>query len=198
VALLKDQNGRITLEVPVGGDVKDPQFDIGHAIKSALTKTIDDAGSSPFSTIAEIDGFKGDELRFVDFAPGLSELNARETKKLKALAKFLNERTPLILGVVGTADRQLDWASISEKQTQAAEIGDNQKAAGEPQKDPANGQVVDDKQLAELAQMRAKQVQAYLTQVGKVAAKRIQLKPAQVKSAPNGDHGRVELLLSAQ
>ena len=46
--------------------------------------------------------------------------------------------------------------------------------------------------------MRAEQVKAYLTQQGKVAAERVQSKPVQIKSSPNGDYGRVELFLSAQ
>ena len=198
VTLLKDKNGRIALKVPVGGNVKDPQFDMGQAITSALTKTIDDVGDSPFSTITEIDGFKGEELRFIEFESGLSELNALATKKLNALAKFLNQRKAITLGIEGTADRQMDWITISGQQTQKEKPTSKQKAAKAPPEDPAKGQVIDDKPLKQLAQMRAMQVKAYLTQQGNVAAKRVQLKPVQIKSAPNRDYGRVELFLSAQ
>jgi hypothetical protein len=114
VALLKGADGRITLEVPVVGSIKNPQFNIGNAIKDSLTKTIHDAGSSPFSTISEVDGFKGEELRFVEFESGLSELNPRSIKKLNAVAKFLNEKTVLKLGIQGTADR----LSIKQRQIQ--------------------------------------------------------------------------------
>ena len=80
VALLKDKNGRITLKVPVGGNIKDPQFDIGQAIINGLTRTVNDVSNSPFSTITEIDGFKGEELRFIEFEFGLSELSAQSIK----------------------------------------------------------------------------------------------------------------------
>lgn len=190
VALLKDDKGRITLQVPVGGNVKDPQLDIGHAIKSALTKTIDDAGSSPFSTITEIDGFKGEELHFIEFEFGESELNAPATKKLKALAKFLNQRTTITLGIKGTANQQIDLTNIFGKQTEKGEQGDKQKSFGAQRRDQ--------KKLKQLAQKRADQVKAYLIQQGRVAAKRVKLKPVQIKSKPNEDYGRVELFLSAQ
>ncbi|MBC2710515.1 MAG: DUF748 domain-containing protein [Desulfosarcina sp.] len=198
VALLKDDNGRITLQVPVNGNIKDPKCDIGKAIISALTGKIDDAGNSPFSTITEIDGFKGEELRFIEFESGLSELNERATKKLNALAKFLNERTVLTLGIEGTADRQMDWTSMSGEQAKKEKPGNRQEAARAEQKDLTNSQAIDDKQLEQLAQTRAGQVKAYLTQRGNVDEQRVQLKPVQIKYAPNGDYGRVELFLSAR
>ena len=43
VTLLKDSNGRITLQVPVAGNVKDPQFDFAKAIESSLTGAIEGA-----------------------------------------------------------------------------------------------------------------------------------------------------------
>ncbi|MBW1607537.1 MAG: DUF748 domain-containing protein [Deltaproteobacteria bacterium] len=198
VALLKDKNGRITLKVPVGGNIKDPQFDIGQAIINGLTGTVDDVSKSPFSTITEIDGFKGEELRFIEFEFGLSELNAQSIKKLNALAKFLNERTALTLGIEGTADRQMDWTEMSGRQSKKGQPGNKQKTSKVQHENLANGQDIDDKQLKQLSQMRAEQVKAYLTQQGKVAAERVQSKPVQIKSSPNGDYGRVELFLSAQ
>lgn len=46
--------------------------------------------------------------------------------------------------------------------------------------------------------MRAEQVKSYLTQQIRVDEGRVQLKPVQIKSTPNGNYGRVELFLSAQ
>jgi outer membrane protein OmpA-like peptidoglycan-associated protein len=184
--------------VPVRGNVKDPKFSIGQSVNDALTKTIDDAGKSPFATIAEIDGFKGEELRIIDFESGLSELNAQATKKLDALGKFLKKKTELTLAVEGTADRQADGIPVSGKQKEKAEPGDAPKADSSTQQDQAQGQVVDDEQLKMLAQKRAEQVKTYLTQSAKVAEKRVQLKPAQIKSAPAGGYGHVELFLAVQ
>jgi hypothetical protein len=186
VALLKDANGRISLQVPVGGDVKDPQFDFGQAIKSALTGTMDNVSSSPFSAITEIDGFKGEDLRFIEFAFGLSELSARATKKLNALAKFLNERTALTLDIEGIADQQRDWDKMSGTQKSSRK----QKTS--------KAQAADDTQLKALAQMRAEKVKTYLIQKGSVAEKRVKLKPVKIIAKTQKGYASVGLSLSVQ
>ena len=198
VALLKDASGRISLDVPVAGNVKNPQFDIGQSIKSALTKTVDDVAKSPFSAVTQIDGFKGEDLRYIEFEPGLSELNAKATKKLNAVARLMNERPVITVSVEGTADRKTDGASISGEQSPKGIFGDKWRLAKSRKKDSPEENVIDDKQLEQLAQMRARQVQTYLSQQGKVAAKRVQLKPVHIKDASDRDNWRVELFLSAQ
>jgi outer membrane protein OmpA-like peptidoglycan-associated protein len=190
VALLKGSDGRITLQVPVGGNFKDPQADFGQAIKSALMGTMDDVTSSPFSTITAIDGFKGEELRLVEFEFGLSELSEPEAKKLNALAKLLTEKSVLTLGIEGTADRQMDWATMSGKQAKEEKSSSKQKAAKD--------QAIDDNQLKMLAQMRANSVKDYLIKKGKIAANRVQLKPVKIIPTTQKDHGQVELYLSVQ
>ena len=222
VALLKGVDGRITLQVPVSGNVKDPQFDFGQTITSALTKAMANVSSSPFSTFTDIGGFKGEELRFIEFESGLPELSAHATKKLNALAKFLNERSALTLDIEGTADRHIDWGKMSDKQAKEEKPSKDggvfrsfiskisgkqakkekpssqQKTAKVQQKDLAKDQAIDDNQLKKLAQMRANIVKDYLVQKGKVSAKRVQLKPVKITSTTNKEHGRVELYLSAQ
>jgi outer membrane protein OmpA-like peptidoglycan-associated protein len=207
VALLKGADGRITLQVPVGGNVKDPQFDFGQTITSALTGAMENVSSSqssavtdssPSSIITDIDDVKREEVRFIEFEFGLSELSEHATKKLDALAKFLTEKSALTIGIEGTADRQMDLAKMSGKQAKKETPGSKQKAAKAQQKDPAKDQAVDDNQLKMLALMRAYIVKDYLIRKGKVAKKRVQLKPAKIISTTNKEYGRVELYRSAQ
>jgi outer membrane protein OmpA-like peptidoglycan-associated protein len=198
VALLKDSSGRIMLEVPVDGNVKDPQFDIGQTIKSALTKTVDDVAKSPFSSIEEIDGIKGEDLRYLEFGAGLWELNSEATKKLNALARFINERKELTVSVEGYADRQKDATGISGKEPEQVTFDERLRAEKVQEKDSPKENVIDDHQLKQLAQTRAKQVQAYLTQQGKVTAKRVQLKPVQINDSFKKDNWGVELFLSTE
>jgi hypothetical protein len=198
VALLKDASGRISLDVPVAGNVKNPQFDIGKTITSALTKTVDDLSKSPFSAVAQIGGFKGEDLRYIEFEPGLSELTAKATKKLDAVARLMNERPVLTVGVEGTADRKTDGAGISGEQPQKGISGGKWRLAKPRKKDLPEENGVDDKQLEQLAQMRARQVQTYLNKQGKIAAKRVQLKPVHIKDTSARDNRHVELFLSVQ
>jgi outer membrane protein OmpA-like peptidoglycan-associated protein len=155
-------------------------------------------GSSAPSTATDIDVVKGEDMRFIEFEFRHSELSAQATKKLDAFAKFLNERSALILGIEGTADRQMDLAKLSVKQVQKGKPGNEQEAAKALQKDTDEGQAFDDKQLVILALMRANEVKNYLIRKGKVDANRLQLKPAKIFYRTEKEHGRVELYLSTQ
>jgi hypothetical protein len=198
VTLLKDSNDRITLEVPVKGDLKDPKFDFNKTIESALTGRIKDAGSAPFAAVSKIGGFKGEELRTVEFDYGLSELQLRETQKLNALAKFLKEKNSLSLGIIGTADQQMDWAAISGISSEKIQPDDNLSSNKGIQEGPEAGQKNNEEQLKQLALMRAKMVSDYLSMQANVEAGRVKLKPVQLKSVPNGGKGLVELSLSIE
>jgi hypothetical protein len=179
VALLKDADGRISLQVPVEGDVENPQFDFGQAIISGLSGSMDNIINSPFSTIPAIDGFKGEELAFVEFEFGNADLSEYAKKKLDSLAKFLNGRSALILGIEGTADREMDWLEIS----------------GKPEKKEES---TDDIKLQKLAEKRTNSVNDYLLEKGNVAAERIQLKPVYIISSTQDENARVDFYLSAQ
>jgi outer membrane protein OmpA-like peptidoglycan-associated protein len=208
VTLLKGADGRITLQVPVSGDIADPKFDFGQVVLSALTGAMTKASSPPPSadadgassstvtesstpsTTTEIDDVKGEDVRFIEFEFGLSKLSEQARKKLDALAKFLTERSALTLGIEGTANRRMDQAKIAEKQAKQEKPSSEQ----EPAKDPP----VDDKQLAMLALTRANEVKKYLIQKGKIAETRIQLKHLKIKAITAEEYGRVELYLSGQ
>ena len=198
VALLKDSDGRITLQIPVEGNVKDPQFDFRGALINGLTRSIENAGSAPFASIAEIDGFKGEELRTVSFAFGNSELQGRELEKLKAVAGFLKKKKSLTLGIIGTADQQRDRTALTEEPPDQGALKKFWTTKIKKEKEPSTEQMVDDKRLEQLARQRAETVSAYLTEQAGVETKRIKLKPVQIKPAPDGDAGLVELTLSVE
>ena len=199
VTLLKDGEGRIKVQVPVEGNVKDPQFDFAAALQSALTGTIEDAGSAPFAAISEIDGFSGEELSRVAFKFGFSDLQDREIQKLNALATLMKERGALALGIVGTADRQMDRAAIlGESPAIAPSVGASASDAASPaEPEPLPDQSADDERLKKLAQRRAEKVNAYLIEQAGVDAARLEMKPVQIKPAPDGEQGLVEFSLSA-
>jgi outer membrane protein OmpA-like peptidoglycan-associated protein len=182
----------------VKGNVKDPQFDFGKAIETALTGTIEGAGNAPFAAITEIDGIKGEELRTVVFDFGSTVLQEREILKLNALAKFLKERKALLLGIVGTTDRQMDGAALLAELPDERPPDRDHAVGKEPQGEPSADRFIDDQRLERLAQRRAEAVSAYLIEKARIEAKRIQLKPFKIKPAPEGDGGLVEFSLSVE
>ncbi|HEX7916433.1 DUF748 domain-containing protein, partial [Rudaea sp.] len=112
VALLKDSNGVIDVNVPVSGSLDDPQFSLGGMVWRAFAGMIAKAATAPFRLLAA--AFKGDgdgpgaDLGFVEFAPGADRLDAAAEAKLAQIAKILGEKPSLNLGIVGRTDPALD------------------------------------------------------------------------------------------
>jgi hypothetical protein len=107
VALLKDRNGVIDVNLPISGSLDDPEFSVGGVILRVLTNLIAKAATSPFALLGAVFG-GGEELSFVDFEPGLTTLDAGGVDKLAKLGKALNERPGLRVEVSGRADPAAD------------------------------------------------------------------------------------------
>jgi hypothetical protein len=108
VAILKDREGKIVLDVPVQGRLDDPKFRIGKVVKRAIVNILEKVATSPFSLLGAVFGGGGEELGYQDFAPGSAELTADDMKKLDALSKGLYERPGLNLEISGSIDPKGD------------------------------------------------------------------------------------------
>lgn len=108
VALLKDMDGRIVIDVPVQGSLGDPEFRIGRVVVRVILNLLTKAAVSPFSLLGAAFGGGGDELAFQDFAPGSSEIQPAEMKKLDTLVKALTNRPGLSLDIEGGYDAKAD------------------------------------------------------------------------------------------
>jgi hypothetical protein len=107
IAILKDRNGQILLDVPVEGSLDDPQFHIGKAVVHVLMNILEKAATSPFSLLGAVFG-GGEELSYQDFAPGSAMLSPDGEQKLDSLAKGLYERPGLQLEIAGSIDPDAD------------------------------------------------------------------------------------------
>lgn len=115
VALLKDSQGRIQLDVPVQGSLDDPEFKIGWIAWKTVSGALARAAASPFAVLgALVGGGKGNgpsggsELSTQEFAPGSAELTAANHAHLDALARALAARPALRLEIEGSADAATD------------------------------------------------------------------------------------------
>ena len=114
LALLRDRQGRISLDLPVKGDLDDPHFSIGGVILQALVNLVTKLAMSPFALLGHlIPGGGGDELGQVTFAPGVDTLSSEQAEQLGKLVSALSERPELRLYVTGAADSILDRASLA-------------------------------------------------------------------------------------
>jgi len=98
VALLKDRNGVIELDLPVSGSLDDPEFHAGSIVWKAFKNLLVKIVSSPFAALGSLFG-SSDEMSFVDFAPGSAVLTDAEKAKLDKLSHALIERPQLKLDI---------------------------------------------------------------------------------------------------
>lgn len=107
IALLKDRNGEIHLNVPVSGNLDDPSFSVAGAVFTIFKNLLVKAATSPFSLLASMFGGEED-FSSVAFASGSSKLSELDQQKLAKLAEILAQRPALILEISGYVDQQND------------------------------------------------------------------------------------------
>jgi uncharacterized protein involved in outer membrane biogenesis len=125
VALLKDRNGVIDINLPVGGSLDDPQFSLGGIVIQVIVNLIVKAVTAPFALLGAMFG-GGEELAYLEFAPGSARLDAADEAKLKSIAKALAERPGLKLDVAGRVDPAADREGLKrvavENQVRAQKV----------------------------------------------------------------------------
>ena len=112
VALLKDRNGQINLDIPLSGRTDDPQFKVAPLVFKVVLNLIVKAATSPFSLLGALVG-GGEELSFVEFPPSRADIPDTEVQKLDKLVKALYERPTLNLEITGSFDQDQDRAALA-------------------------------------------------------------------------------------
>ncbi|MGD9252126.1 MAG: DUF748 domain-containing protein, partial [Desulfobacterales bacterium] len=112
VALLKDRRGKIHIDLPVSGDMDDPEFSIGGIVLKAFVSLIIKAATSPFALLGSM--FEGEDLDQLEFEPGRRRLTSATIEKLDALRKVLYDRPALRLEISGYADPASDTPAYAD------------------------------------------------------------------------------------
>jgi len=109
VALLKDRSGEIHLDIPVSGDLGNPQFSVAGVVWTVIKNLLVKAATSPLALLgALIPGGGGEDFSSVAFAPGTHELGPEQKQKLDKLAEALLQRPALTLEIRGYIDPEED------------------------------------------------------------------------------------------
>jgi len=122
VALLKDSQGVIDLELPINGSIDDPQFRLGPIIWKAFVGLLTKVVTAPFALLGNLFGH-GADLSYIDFAPGSSKVDAAAAEKIASLRKALSERPGLKLDIPWTAVTTIDAPAMEEARWDTAVSG---------------------------------------------------------------------------
>jgi uncharacterized protein involved in outer membrane biogenesis len=127
VSLLKDGNGVIDLNLPISGTLDDPQFSVFGLVVHVIGNLVTKAATAPFALLGAASG-GGEELAYVEFAPGSAALDADDEKKLQTLAKAVGDRPGLKLDVAGRVDPATDRDGLKraavDRQVKAVKLKD--------------------------------------------------------------------------
>ncbi|RZI57534.1 MAG: DUF748 domain-containing protein [Rubrivivax sp.] len=102
VALLKDSDGVIDVNLPVSGSLNDPEFSVGGLVVKLIVNLLTKALTAPFSLLSG--GGGGAEMSQLEFQPGTAALQPEAAKKLEPLTKVLADKPVLQLSITGWVD----------------------------------------------------------------------------------------------
>jgi outer membrane protein OmpA-like peptidoglycan-associated protein len=114
IALLKDRKGEIALNLPVQGDLNNPEFKVAPIVWQTLRNLITRAVSAPFNFIADLAGGNAAELNEVVFLPGEFVINSNAAQGLDTLTKALKDRPQLRLEIEGGSRADLDGPPLAQ------------------------------------------------------------------------------------
>ncbi|MFA6629409.1 MAG: DUF748 domain-containing protein [Sulfuricurvum sp.] len=108
VALLEDSDGVIDIDLPIEGDVNNPDFKYGKVVWQVISNLFTKAVTSPFRLLGSLMGIESDKLSSIDFEAGSAVLLPPQIEKLDQLTTMLSKRPKLMLEIYGGWDEQGD------------------------------------------------------------------------------------------
>jgi hypothetical protein len=112
VALLTDASGVIDVDLPIEGDINDPEFKIGGVIWKAFTGLITKIVSAPFRLLGQLIGIDSEDFGQFEFLAGRADLTPPELEKVQQISLALQERPELALEINGAYVAAVDAPAL--------------------------------------------------------------------------------------
>ena len=124
IAILEDSDGVIDLDLPISGSLEDPEFSYGSIVWKAFSNIITKIVTAPFKALGKLFGGDGEDFDGIAFEAGVSEISPPEQEKLVKIAKALDKRRGLSLGIEPVFHQEADTAAMKQTiyRQQVAEI----------------------------------------------------------------------------
>ncbi|MEN6318511.1 MAG: DUF748 domain-containing protein [Syntrophaceae bacterium] len=117
IILLRDSDGKINLDIPVTGRIDDPEFSVWRIILQVIVNLLKKAATAPFALLGSLFG-GGEELSYIEFDYGSSDISEQNMKKIETLMKALKAKPALKLDIVGGVDMEQDREGLIREQFQ--------------------------------------------------------------------------------
>ena len=126
ISLLKDRNGEIRFDIPVAGEIDDPEFRVWKVVLKVLGNLLVKAATSPFALLSSMMG-GGEELGYVEFDYGASDVAEANAKKLETLVNALYQRPTLKLEIAGFCDPVKDTEALRTSRMKGLLVAEKNK-----------------------------------------------------------------------
>lgn len=113
VSLLKDVHGDIHLDVPVEGNLKDPDYKLGKVIWQVVTNILVKAASAPIHLIANMVGGNEEEMKEMEFSYLQNDFTSQQLKTLDVISKVLEAKPEMYVQLVQLTDTMLEEETMA-------------------------------------------------------------------------------------
>ncbi|MGE5789636.1 MAG: DUF748 domain-containing protein [Syntrophaceae bacterium] len=117
ITLLRDADGKINLDIPVTGRIDDPEFSVWRIIVQVIVNLLTKVATAPFALLGSLFG-GGEELSYIEFDAGSSDISEPNMKKIETLVKALTAKPALKLDIIGGVDMERDREGLIQYQFQ--------------------------------------------------------------------------------
>lgn len=104
LSLLKDKQGNIIIDLPVKGNLNDPNFKISEVVFNTIKSYVMKNVSSPLSLLSKIVSSTPEDITYIPFDYAKSSLEQEQIRRLDLLVKMLDERQELKLELIQYTD----------------------------------------------------------------------------------------------
>ncbi|HET6564169.1 MAG TPA: DUF748 domain-containing protein, partial [Xanthomonadales bacterium] len=118
VALLKDSNGVIDVDLPVSGDLNDPTFKISGIVWKAIGNLLVKVVTAPFRLLGSLVGVDSEDFGTLHFSAGQAEISPPDRESLLKLAEAMSQRPELQLEVAGSYSGEVDTLALQTQQVE--------------------------------------------------------------------------------
>lgn len=115
ITLLEDSSKTIDINLPVSGNVDDPQFSIAAIVWKAFINLITKAITAPFSLIGSLFNFSEDEINSVDFNLKESEITPVQKETLDKIAIILKSKKEFAISFSPSFDEKNEKEAIAKQ-----------------------------------------------------------------------------------
>ena len=115
IALLEDSNDVIKINLPISGNLDDPEFSIAPIVWKAFANLIFKAATAPFSLLGTIFNFGNDEINKISFEFNQINIGPIQKETLDKLIEILTNRPNMALEYGNVYNKELEKNQIIEE-----------------------------------------------------------------------------------